>query len=127
MILDHISLGTHHYPRAVQFYTQALMPLGIVLQRDTGAEAAFGTPAQWSFFLYPIAAEQKVTAPGTHVALAAPSRAIVRALHAAAMAASAQDIFTPRLRPDISETYYGAMFADLDGHRIEVLTNDTAD
>ncbi|MGL5005228.1 MAG: VOC family protein, partial [Casimicrobium sp.] len=61
--------------------------------------------------------------PGTHVALSAPSRAVVAAVHAAALAASATDIFTPRLRPDISDTYVGAMFHDLDGHRIEVLTN----
>ena len=34
------------------------------------------------------------------------------------------DIFTPRERPDISNTYFGAMFHDLDGHRIEVLTHN---
>jgi catechol 2,3-dioxygenase-like lactoylglutathione lyase family enzyme len=50
-------------------------------------------------------------------------REAVAAAHATALGASAQDIFSPRLRPDISETYFGAMFHDLDGHRIEVLTN----
>jgi catechol 2,3-dioxygenase-like lactoylglutathione lyase family enzyme len=123
MALDHISVGTHDYPRAVQFYGHALLPLGMSLQRDTGAEAAFGTPTQWSFFLYPVPAEQKITAPGAHLAFAAPSRAVVQAVYAAAIAASAQDIFTPRLRPDINATYFGAMFTDLDGHRIEVLTH----
>ncbi|MGL4231585.1 MAG: VOC family protein [Casimicrobium sp.] len=122
-MLDHISLGTHRYAEAVNFYQRALAPLGIELLRDTGKEAAFGTPTQWSFFLYPISSDEKVTAPGTHVALSAPSRAVVAAVHAAALAASATDIFTPRLRPDISDTYFGAMFHDLDGHRIEVLTN----
>ena len=34
-----------------------------------------------------------------------------------------RDLFSPRERPDISPTYFGAMFSDLDGHRIEVLTN----
>jgi predicted lactoylglutathione lyase len=58
-----------------------------------------------------------------HLALAAPSRAVVEAVHAAAMANGASDSFTPRERPDISATYYGAMFRDLDGHGIEVLTN----
>jgi hypothetical protein len=47
----------------------------------------------------------------------------VSAVHEAAMAASATDVFTPRERPDISPTYFGAIFLDLDGHRIEVLTN----
>jgi predicted lactoylglutathione lyase len=68
-------------------------------------------------------AGERVTAPGMHVALAASSRAQVAAVHAAALAASATDIFSPRTRSDISPTYFGAMFSDLDGHRIEVLTN----
>ncbi|MES2948020.1 MAG: VOC family protein [Pseudomonadota bacterium] len=122
-MIDHVSLGTRSYPEAVAFYRQALKPLGIELLRDTGAEAAFGSAAQWSFFLYPVAEDEPVTAKGLHIALGAPSRDVVAAAHAAALAASAQDIFTPRERPDISTTYFGAMFLDLDGHRIEVLTN----
>jgi predicted lactoylglutathione lyase len=39
------------------------------------------------------------------------------------MEAQAPDIFAPRTRPDINNTYFGAMFNDLDGHRIEVLTH----
>ncbi len=124
-MIDHVSLGTRRYPEAVAFYQQALKPLGIELQRDTGAEAAFGTAAQWSFFLYPVEDGEHVIAKGTHVALGAASRVVVAAAHAAALAASGQDIFTPRTRPDISTTYFGAMFHDLDGHRIEVLTNAT--
>lgn len=122
-MIDHVSLGTHRYADAVAFYQRALAPLGIELLRDTGAEAAFGTPAQWGFFLYPVPAEAHVSAQGVHLALAAPSRVAVQAVHAAALAHAAQDIFTPRTRPDISPTYYGAMFSDLDGHRIEVMTN----
>jgi catechol 2,3-dioxygenase-like lactoylglutathione lyase family enzyme len=122
-VIDHVSLGTNHYAASVLFYQQVLAPLGVELVRDTGKEAAFGTPSQWSFFLYPIDTEEKTTAPGTHVALSAPSRAVVAAVHAKALSESAKDIFTPRERPDISTTYFGAMFHDLDGHRIEVLTN----
>lgn len=122
-MLDHTSIGTHRYADAVHFYQRVLAPLGVELLRDTGKEAAIGTPSQWSFFLYAIEATEKITAPGTHIALSAPSRAVVAAVHNAALAESANDIFTPRLRPDISDTYFGAMFHDLDGHRIEVLTN----
>ncbi len=122
-MIDHVSLGTRHYTEAVAFYQRALKPLGMELQRDTGAEAAFGTASQWSFFLYPVAEDEHVTAKGTHVALGAASRAAVAAAHAAALATDGKDIFTPRTRPDISTTYFGAMFHDLDGHRIEVTTN----
>jgi catechol 2,3-dioxygenase-like lactoylglutathione lyase family enzyme len=121
-LIDHISLGTQHYAEAVAFYSGVLTPMQVALQRDTGKEAAFGTPARWSFFLYPQG--ERVTAPGTHVAFAAASREQVIAVHAAALAASATDLFSPRTRPDISPTYFGAMFSDLDGHRIEVLTNE---
>ena len=122
-MIEHVSLGTHHYGKAVDFYREVLALLGLELLRDTGAEAAFGTPSHWSFFLYPITPPQMVSAKGTHVALGASSRALVRAVHEAAIAASGTDIFTPRERPDISPTYFGAMFKDLDGHGIEILTN----
>jgi catechol 2,3-dioxygenase-like lactoylglutathione lyase family enzyme len=122
-LIDHVSLGTTRYAESVAFYRQVLAPLGAELLRDTGAEAAFGTPARWSFFLYPVATGEKVTAAGTHLAFAAGSRAEVRAVHAAGLAANGLDLFTPRERPDISPTYFGAMFTDLDGHRIEVKTD----
>ena len=122
-MVEHVSLGTHRYAEAVAFYRRVLAPLGMELLRDTGAEAAFGTPSHWSFFLYPVAVEERVVAKGMHVALGALSRVLVAQVHAAALEAGAQDIFTPRERPDISPTYYGAMFRDLDGHGLEVLTN----
>jgi catechol 2,3-dioxygenase-like lactoylglutathione lyase family enzyme len=122
-MIDHVSLGTRRYAEAVAFYGRVLAPLGLQLQRDTGSEAAFGTPERWCFFLYPVPEGEAVTARGAHVALGAADREVVAAAHSAALGASAQDIFSPRTRPDISETYFGAMFHDLDGHRIEVLTN----
>jgi catechol 2,3-dioxygenase-like lactoylglutathione lyase family enzyme len=122
-VIDHVSLGTTRFSESVRFYQQVLAPLGIALLRNTGTEAAFGVESHWSFFLYPISEEERVTAPGTHMALGAVSRAVVVATHATALAASAKDLFTPRERPDISPSYFGAMFLDLDGHRIEVLTN----
>ena len=122
-MIEHVSLGTHRYGEAVKFYRKALAPLGLELMRDTGKEAAFGTPSHWCFFLYPVPAEEAVAGKGMHVALGAASREQVHAVHAAALTASAQDLFTPRERPDISPTYFGAMFKDLDGHGIEVFTN----
>ena len=122
-MIDHVSLGSTRYAEAVAFYRQALAPLGFSLLRDTGAEAAFGTPERWCFFVYPAPAADAVTARGMHLAFGAASRAEVRAVHQAALQAQGQDLFTPRERPDVSSTYFGAMFQDLDGHRIEVLTN----
>jgi len=122
-MIDHLSLGTFFYADAVAFYRRVLAPLQIGLQRDTGAEAAFGTPQDWCFFLYPAEAGQPILGDRMHVAWRAPSRTAVEAVHAAALQAGGADVFTPRERPDISPTYYGAMFTDLDGHRIEVKTD----
>jgi catechol 2,3-dioxygenase-like lactoylglutathione lyase family enzyme len=122
-MIDHVSVGTSRYADAVAFYQRALAPLGMSLQRDTGKEAAFGTESRWSFFLYPVEAGTTPTAPGMHLAFAAASRRAVFDSYDAAIAATARDLFTPRERPDISTSYFGAMFLDLDGHRVEVLTN----
>jgi catechol 2,3-dioxygenase-like lactoylglutathione lyase family enzyme len=121
-MIDHLSLGTHRYGDAVAFFQRVLAPLDITLQRDTGQEAAFGTAARWSFFLYPAAVQDGIAGARMHVAFAAPSRTAVERVHAAALAAGAQDVFSPRERPDVSPTYYGAMFRSADGHAIEVLT-----
>jgi len=123
MSIDHVSLGTTRYAEAVGFYQRALAPLGLTLLRDTGAEASFGIPSHWSFFLYPVPADEPVTARGTHLAFSAASRAAVSAAYEAALSTSAQGVVSPRERPDISPSYFGAIFLDLDGHRIEVLTN----
>ena len=123
--VEHVLLGTHRDADAVDFYRRVLAPLGLDLQRDSGAEAAFGTSAHWSLFLYPVPAADQVTARGMHLALGASSRDQVGAVHQTALAAGAQDLFTPRERPDISATCFGAMFIDLDGHGLEILTNAT--
>ena len=122
-MIDHVSLGSRNYAESVTFYARALAPLGITLQRDTGKEAAFGRGDDWMFFIYPAADDATVTAPGMHVAFRADSRDMVAQVHADALAAHGLDILTPRMRPDISSTYFGAMFHDLDGHRIEVKTD----
>lgn len=122
-MIDHVSIGTNQYAKAVEFYCDVLTPLGISLRRDTGKEAAFGIGDQWMFFLYPVPADETVTAKGMHIALGAASRQLVAEVHAKALAASATDGFSPRTRPDISPTYFGATFNDLDGHRIEVKTD----
>lgn len=119
-MIDHVSLGSTRYADAVAFYRRVLAPIGLELQRENGAEAAFGTATKWSFFVYPTASGAAVPGSGMHLAFAAPSRDAVAAAHAAAIAAAGSDLFSPRERPDIGAGYFGAMFTDLDGHRIEI-------
>jgi catechol 2,3-dioxygenase-like lactoylglutathione lyase family enzyme len=122
-VIDHLSVGTTDYTSAVAFYRAALGPLGLALQRDTGVEADFGTEAHWCFIVYPLEKDEQPVAPRMHIAFAAPSRAAVERAHVVALASGAKEVRPPGLRPDISATYFGGVFTDLDGHKIEVLTN----
>ena len=122
-MIDHLSLGSARFARAVLFYRDVLAPLGLQLVKHTGGEAAFGRGDDWCLFLYPTPLGRHIVGDRMHVALKAPSRSAVVAAHDAALAAEGADLFAPRERPDLAPTYFGAMFTDLDGPRIEILTH----
>lgn len=117
--LDHIGLSVSDFARAKAFYTAALQPLGIKVQREfpgqNGGVAAFGRsrPEFW------IAGGQP-TSP-FHIAFAATNRAEVDAFYAAAMAAGGRDNGAPGLRPQYHPNYYGAFVFDPDGHNVEAV------
>lgn len=121
-MLDHVSLGTHDFARAIEFYGAVLQPLGLSLQRSHDDEAAFGTRADWSFFVYPLAAGDRAVGARMHVAFRAPSRESVRRAHADALARGAGEVRVPDARPQFGEDYFGSVFRDPDGHVIEVMT-----
>ena len=56
-----------------------------------------------------------------HIAFAADSRAEVDAFYAAALAAGGRDNGPPGLRPEYSDTYYGAFVLDPDGYNVEAV------
>lgn len=58
---------------------------------------------------------------GSHLAFAAPSRAAVRAFHAAAVANGGECNGPPGLRRDYGSTYYAAFVVDPEGWRIEAV------
>lgn len=121
MMIDHLSLGAKDYARAVAFYGACLAPLGYSLQRDTGAEAAFGTEPNWGFFIYPVGEEAKSVGERTHVAFAAPGRAAVEAFSRIAVEHGAKAVRPPGPRPDISPEYFGTVLTDPEGHTLEAV------
>lgn len=121
-MLDHVSLGTHDFARAVAFYSAVLQPLGLALQRSHDDEAAFGTAVDWMFFVYPLAQDEHAPGARMHVAFRAPDRESVRRAHADALAHGAQEMRVPDARPQFGEDYFGSVFRDPDGHVIEVMT-----
>jgi catechol 2,3-dioxygenase-like lactoylglutathione lyase family enzyme len=59
---------------------------------------------------------------GVHIAFSAPDRATVDAFHREALRLGGRDAGKPGLRPQYSDTYYGAFVFDLDGNKIEAVT-----
>ncbi len=61
--------------------------------------------------------------PGFHLAFSAPSREAVNQFYEAAISHGGTDNGAPRHRPDYGSNYYAAYIIDLDGYRIEAVTN----
>ncbi|HUP66630.1 MAG TPA: VOC family protein [Sphingomicrobium sp.] len=121
-MISHLSLGVRDLGRSGTFYDAVLAPLGCSRSAGTKmGELAFGPAGQEIFWLYEVADEGRLSSPGTHVALQVADR---EALHSAADAASeAGCTFTRQAgrHADIGPEYYGAIFLDPDGHKIELV------
>lgn len=124
-MLSHIHLGTNDLPRAFRFYQRVLAELPVSLrfhEPDQGwagwQPAAGGRPLL--LLGRPFDGQPHVAGNGQMVALAADSRAQVRRVHAAALAAGGRCEGPPGLRPHYHPHYYGAYFRDLDGNKLAV-------
>jgi catechol 2,3-dioxygenase-like lactoylglutathione lyase family enzyme len=127
--IDHIGLSVSDYERAKAFYAAAFAPLriGVVMEVGpelTGGHPACGLGADGKPFFW-ISAEGQ-TAPHTHVAIRAESRAQVDAFYQAALAAGGTDNGAPGVRPHYHANYYGAFVLDPDGHNIEAVCHAPA-
>ncbi|WP_299909138.1 VOC family protein [uncultured Paracoccus sp.] len=129
-MIDHIGYPVSDLAASRAFYEQALAPLGIsvimeVTEEMTGGHGAHlglgrdGNPFFWI-------GSGKPAATGVHLAFAAPDRATVDAVHAAALAAGGRDNGAPGLRPDYHPNYYGAFILDPDGNNIEAVFHGAA-
>jgi catechol 2,3-dioxygenase-like lactoylglutathione lyase family enzyme len=119
-MIDHLSIGSTDFPKSLHFYQQLFAPLGYVLQHQTALEASFGPHSDRTFWLY--AVESAHPLGGMHIAFAAPTASAVDEAHAAAVNSGGSSAREPGRRPDISETYYGAVVLDPGGHRLEIVT-----
>jgi catechol 2,3-dioxygenase-like lactoylglutathione lyase family enzyme len=117
MILDHIGLAVTDYPSSQAFFTKVLAPLGITLVTEVEGWSGFGRHGRPQFWF---GAGDKAQKP-MHIAFAAENRAQVRAFHAAALAAGAQDNGPPGIRTIYHPNYYGAFVLGPDGHNIEAV------
>ena len=127
--IDHLSLGVDDLGRSKAFYDAALAPLGLVAHLQIPGEVAYGPPDEtpeegFAFYIGfedPAAKRSVSPSAGFHIALRAPTRASVRAFHAAGLAHGGRDLGAPGLRPQYHDHYYGAFLLDPDGHHVEAV------
>ena len=122
-MLDHIGVPCGDVDASVAFYLAAFAPLGVHEQvrfpagdggQVVGLAGADGAARLWLTSFGPVAVE-------LHVALAAPSREAVDAVHAAAVKAGVEVLHAPREWPEYHPGYYGVFLRDPDGHNAEAV------
>jgi catechol 2,3-dioxygenase-like lactoylglutathione lyase family enzyme len=122
-VLDHLALQTADVDAAVTFYTRVFASVGV---REAmrfpgpagdvvGLAGADGQPRLW---LGPLVDEG---VRPVHLALSAPSREAVDAVHAAAVEAGAEVLHAPRVWPEYHPGYYGVFLRDSDGNNVEAV------
>ena len=118
-MLDHLSIQCADLPAAAAFYDSVLAPLGGTRVMDFGQVIGYGIAPTPTFWLGP-----RSTGDGfreSHIAFAAPDRDAVRAFFAAAVAAGAEVLHAPRVRPEYHPAYFGAFVRDPDGNNVEAV------
>ena len=122
-MLDHLALQSGDVEAAVAFYARVFAALDVREARRVerpegvvvGLSGADGFPHLWF---------GPLVDPGirpVHLALAAPSRPAVDAVHAAAQEVGAVVLHPPRLWPEYHPGYYGVFLRDPDGNNVEAV------
>jgi catechol 2,3-dioxygenase-like lactoylglutathione lyase family enzyme len=108
---------------SLAFYLRTFAALGVreALRYPVGVSWAVGLSGKDGFpdlWLQPAGGTETRE---LHLALRAPDRAAVDAVHAAAVSAGVQVLHVPRLWPEYHPGYYGVFLRDLDGHDVEAV------
>jgi catechol 2,3-dioxygenase-like lactoylglutathione lyase family enzyme len=123
-VIDHVFLTVSDMDRSIEFYDQALRPLGmrhlIDFDGSDGPEGhpdlkGFGKDGAYVLWLRDGVSEGRAA----HVGFVAPSKETVDAAYATAMAAGATDNGAPGDRPYYGPGYYAANVLDPDGYSLE--------
>jgi catechol 2,3-dioxygenase-like lactoylglutathione lyase family enzyme len=118
-MIDHISLQCADVGASATFYDAVLAPLGGLRVMDFGDVIGYGVPPRPEFWIGPHSTGEGFRE--SHVAFTAADRDAVRAFFAAAVAAGAEALHEPRVRPEYHATYYGAFVRDPDGNNVEAV------
>ena len=122
-MLDHLSLQCADVDAAAAFYTRVFAACGVVeamrMEHSEGLVVGLSGPDGFPKLWF-----GPMEGPGNrpvHLALTAPSREAVDAVHAEAQAAGAEILHAPKVWPEYHQGYYGAFFRDPDGNNVEAV------
>jgi catechol 2,3-dioxygenase-like lactoylglutathione lyase family enzyme len=124
-LLDHVSITVRRIEAAQRFYDAIMHALGVekAYQRDDAIGYAprnrMGDDGHSYFSIYVSLAA--APDPRRHYCFRASSAHVVRAFHAAGVAAGGTDAGAPGLRPHYHATYYAAFLEDPEGNRVEAV------
>ena len=124
-MIDHVGIQVRDVEASVRFYTGVFAAIGlkevmrfpVAKSYAVGFSGPDGNPDLW---LSPAFGEERREA---HLALQAPDRAAVDAVHAAAVAAGVEVLHAPREWPEYHPGYYAVFLRDPDGHNVEAVTH----
>ena len=122
-MIDHLALQVADVEAAAAFYARVFAGCGVQesMRVDSpggpvvGLCGPDGQPRLW---LGPLV---DAGLRPVHLALQAPTREAVDAVHAAAAAEGVELLHEPRVWPEYHPGYYGAFFRDLDGNNVEAV------
>jgi catechol 2,3-dioxygenase-like lactoylglutathione lyase family enzyme len=117
-MIDHFGINCSDMDAATTFYDRVLATLGHRRLMDFGVAVGYGTtkPDFWLSTFDGIGPNRE-----THIAFIAESVEQVRAFHAAATEAGADELNAPRMWPEYHDHYYGAFVRDPDGNNVEAV------
>jgi catechol 2,3-dioxygenase-like lactoylglutathione lyase family enzyme len=117
-VFDHVTIRVSSREVSERFYETVLPTIGI---RQTYADEHF---AEWDDFSLAAVTDENPVTSRLHIGFAAPSREHVDAFWQAGVAAGYREDGPPGLRPQYTESYYGAFLLDPDGNSVEAVHHE---
>ena len=118
-MIDHLSIQCSDVAASAAFYDIVLAPLGGTRVMDFGEVVGYGIAPKPDFWIGPHRTGEGFRE--SHIAFVAPDRASVRAFFDAAVGASAEVLYEPRVWTEYHANYYGAFVRDPDGNNVEAV------
>ncbi|MFN3493443.1 MAG: VOC family protein [Hydrogenophaga sp.] len=128
-MLSHVFVGVSDFERSLRFYSAVMGCMGHTLRFSEPERPWAGWHSEGGrrpFFVIALPHDREAhhSGNGQMTAFMAPSRAVVDAAHAEALAHGGRCEGPPGLRLQYHANYYGAYFRDPDGNKLAVACHE---